>query len=128
MRRIMRGVRRGEKGFTLIELLIVIAILGILAAVVVPNLAGFIGAGNAAAANQEVANVEIAAMAFYAESSPAAWPENSGELKDATHDYISALPVYAVYDFDDYGKATPTDPASLKGELTWNPGAHVWER
>ena len=80
MKRILRGVRRGEKGFTLIELLIVIAILGILAAVVVPNLAGFIGAGNAAAANQEVANVETAAMAYYAENGD--WPTNSTVLSD----------------------------------------------
>ncbi|MBI2830422.1 MAG: prepilin-type N-terminal cleavage/methylation domain-containing protein, partial [Chloroflexi bacterium] len=31
------GFRRGQKGFTLIEILIVLAVLGVLAAVVVPN-------------------------------------------------------------------------------------------
>ena len=124
MRRILRGVRRGEKGFTLIELLIVIAILGILAAVVVPNLAGFIGAGNAAAANQEVANVETSAMAYYAETGD--WPDDSSDLSLAG--YLSDTPQYAVYEFDAYGKVTPNPEESLIGELTWNGDEHVWER
>ncbi len=37
------GVRKGEKGFTLIEIIIVLAVMGILAAVVVPNVSGYIG-------------------------------------------------------------------------------------
>jgi type IV pilus assembly protein PilA len=125
MKRILRGVRHGEKGFTLIELLIVIAILGILAAVVVPNLAGFIGAGNAAAANQEVANIETSAMAYYAEHGD--WPTDSGTL--VTDGYISATPQYYVYSFDAYGKVDTADGEdSLIGALTWNATGHVWER
>src|SRR3989304_521964 len=39
------SLRKGEKGFTLIEIMIVLAVLAILAAVVVPNVAGFLARG-----------------------------------------------------------------------------------
>ena len=39
------GFKRGEKGFTLIEIIIVLAVLGVLAAIIVPNVQGFLGRG-----------------------------------------------------------------------------------
>jgi len=56
--------QRGEKGFTLIELLIVVAILGALAAVVIPNVGRFIGGGESEAAETEVSNIQTAVIAM----------------------------------------------------------------
>jgi len=56
--------KEGEKGFTLIELLIVVAILGVLAAIVIPNVGRFIGRGETEAEKTELDNVQTAVMAM----------------------------------------------------------------
>jgi type IV pilus assembly protein PilA len=56
----MQLPRRGEKGFTLIELLIVVAILGVLAAIVIPNVGRFIGRGKTEAAATELSSIQSA--------------------------------------------------------------------
>ena len=65
----MRIPKRGEKGFTLIELLIVVAILGVLAAIVIPNVGRFIGRGEDEAKETEYANVQSAVQAMMTDNS-----------------------------------------------------------
>ena len=51
---------RSESGFTLVELLVVLAIMAILVAVVVPNLAGITGGAQETACAQEFDTVQAA--------------------------------------------------------------------
>ncbi len=94
----MRLPKRGEKGFTLIELLIVVAILGVLAAVVIPNVGRFIGRGEDEAADTEFSNIQSAAVAMMTDNQLETLPHpilqanatsDMGAFPDATSDWAA---------------------------------------
>jgi type IV pilus assembly protein PilA len=125
-RKFIKSFKYGQKGFTLIELLIVIAILGILAAVAIPQLVKFVGQSKVSAANAELGmvNSSMAAGMTDAQVSTLPGPGGSspvtGPLNKSTDFIISTVSAnYTVGGYVQGGNA------SLVGAYTFDSSGKV---
>ena len=112
MKGFMRKHSKGEKGFTLVELLIVFALLGVLAAIMIPNVAGLIGYGHTQSAEAELSIVQTAMdsmMAVETQSTvtAAAATSNMSAFPDDTYalypDYLRDATTKGTYSCDTTG-------------------------
>ena len=76
--------RKAKKGFTIIELVIVIAVIGILAAVLIPTFSGVIEKANAAADLEAARNAYTDYLVAHAETGDMA---QDICIKSGTHNY-----------------------------------------
>src|ERR1043165_9530913 len=75
----MRKQWRGQKGFTLIEFMIVVAIIGILAAIAIPNFVAYQAKSKQSEAKVSLGAIFTSAVAYQAETAPQTYaPGNIG--------------------------------------------------
>jgi len=81
---------RKSKGFTLIELMIVVAIIGILAAIAIPRFANLIDRARQARTQGNLGSLRSALSIYYG-STEGIWPA-AGTLATLVDTYIDAIP------------------------------------
>lgn len=90
---LIKLAKKDERGFTLIELMIVIAIIGILAAIAIPQFSAYRKRSYNSSAQSDVRNIATAQEAYYVDETT--YAQNIGSLSGATYGYMQSGKVTA---------------------------------
>lgn len=113
--------RKAKKGFTIIELVIVIAVIGILAAVLIPTFSNVIADANAVAAKEEANNVYTSYIAEKAATEDISQYNFCIKVTKGGTDYFFHVVNGQLYDAADgaFTTGTRVTPCTIEnGELT----------
>ena len=122
-------IRSGKKGFTLIELMIVVAIIGILAAIAIPKFAELIRKSNEGATKGNLGAIR-SALAIYYGDNEGRYPTDDISSLTFVGKYLKDIPVAKTPDYHTasagvVNSATPISDAggwaynSVQGNTDW---------
>lgn len=112
--------RNGQRGFTLIEIMIVVVILGVLGALIAPNIIGRAGDARTAAAKSDIRNIK-SSLALY-KLDNFSYPSTDQGL-EALVDKPGGSPTATNWKADGYLEKLPVDPWGRE-YLYLSPGAN----
>jgi len=79
-----------HQGFTLIEILVVLVIVGVLAAIIIPSVMGFIGSGVEETARTDLRSVQIEVMSKYISEEEWGAEPDYWETIESNNNYLDA--------------------------------------
>lgn len=127
------GLPGNNRGFTLIELMIVVSIIGILAAIAVPNYQWGIIKTKEAVLRENLHNLRSVIDQYYADQGK--YPDSLSDLTDKKHLYMRELPKDPFTKKDDWvpvppptdTTSAPTGATSLSGDGSGVSQGNVWD-
>lgn len=109
---------RNRKGFTLIELMIVVAIIGILAAIAIPNFLRFQAKSKQSEAKELLSTIYTAEMAYFAEQNEYAALGAAGFTPSSTPKYYTNITSNFTFTNATVSTFTGTCSANIDGDAT----------